>query len=170
MLEQEIASIIQFTLDKAGNPSPYYKEVPEGFLVPAAYFPPPEVVSGGHTLNTYALTYSMFIKFFHMERQGSHELALAVLTAIKERRGVIPLIKTDGTPAGRGFRLKDPEIKTINDKIGTSQLYLTWDSPRPYLNPESQKMMVYELNMYSRAAFEEVLAQRAAGPSAEDEP
>ena len=39
MLEQELASIIKFTLDRAGNPSPYYWNVQENFCVPAAYFP-----------------------------------------------------------------------------------------------------------------------------------
>ena len=47
MLEQEMASIIKFVLDRAGGPSPYYWNVPRHFCVPAAYFPTPEIDTGG---------------------------------------------------------------------------------------------------------------------------
>lgn len=84
MLEQEIASIMMFVLGRTGNPTPYYYEVPEGFLVPAVYFPVPEIVSRGDTFATYALEYNWYIKFFHSSTLLSHEMALTALTAIKE--------------------------------------------------------------------------------------
>ena len=65
MLEQEIASAIKFILESAGRPTPYYHNVPQGFLVPAVYFPPPEIISAGDTLLTYSLEYSWYVKFFH---------------------------------------------------------------------------------------------------------
>ena len=36
MLEQDMASIIKFVLENAENPAPYYWNVPENFMVPAA--------------------------------------------------------------------------------------------------------------------------------------
>ena len=38
MLEKEVASIIKFILDSAGNPVPYYHNMPENFVVPSVYF------------------------------------------------------------------------------------------------------------------------------------
>lgn len=64
MLEQEVASVIKYIIEKSGNPYPYYNEVPEDFIVPAVYFPVPEIVTGADTLSTYKLTYLWFIGFF----------------------------------------------------------------------------------------------------------
>ena len=47
MLEQEMASIIRFVLDKAGSPAPYYWNVPESFSVPAAFFQLPNCKAEG---------------------------------------------------------------------------------------------------------------------------
>lgn len=58
MLEQELASIMKYTLDAAGTPTPYYYRVPQHFMVPAVYFPLPEIVSGGETFLTYNLDYA----------------------------------------------------------------------------------------------------------------
>lgn len=154
MLEQEIASIMRFTLDRAGSPTPYYKEVPQDFLVPAVYFPVPEIGSRGDTLSTYALEYSWFIKFFHWDTQTAHDMAFRVFTAMLSARNLVPLIDTDGRPVGKGIRLKDPSMKKIEGASGVVQLSLAWDSPRPYDDTEYQKMMTYDLSMYSRDAFE----------------
>jgi len=165
VLEQEIASVIQFTLANAGipAPAPYYYEVPEGFIVPSVYFPVPEVASGGWTLSDYALTYAWFIKFFHRDRQGAYDNALAVLNAIKERRGSIPLIGVDGAPIGRGFRVKHSEIKSISGEFGAAQLYLSWESARPYLEQKAEKMMEFELNILNKAAFAAASGQPEPG-------
>jgi len=158
-LEQEIASTIKYTLIQAGNPSPYYDETPKDFLVPAAYFPPPEISSRGDTLLTYAISYVWFIKFFHSDTPSAYALGLSVLTALQSGRNVIPLINVDGNYTGRGFRLKDPSLKRIDGASGAAQLTLSWDSPRPYHDEPTQKMMVYDLNIYSRAAFEAATRQ-----------
>lgn len=157
MLEQEIASIIKYVLNKAGSPSPYYDEVPEGFLVPAVYFPTPEISSKGDTLSTYALSYVWFIKLFHKDTPSAHMLGVNVLTALQSGHCRIPLITNDGTETARAFRLKDPSMKAIDGANGVVQLTLTWDSPRPYVSPEAQKMMVYDLDMYTRGAFDEAV-------------
>lgn len=159
MLEQEIASIMKFTLEKAGNPAPYYNRVPEGFLIPSVYFPVPEVTTRGETFRTYALEYMWFIKFFGLDERRAHELAFSVLTAIKARRNLIPLIDTKGQPTGRSFRLKDPELKRLDGTPGVAQITLTWDSRRPYDDPAVQKMMVYDIDMHSKAAYEAAVAE-----------
>jgi hypothetical protein len=156
MLEQEIASAIKFILKSAGDPSPYYYEVPQDFLVPAAYFPSPEIVSGGDTLLTYSLRYSWFIKFFHKDTPSAYALGLAALTALQGKKNVIPLIGEAGGPTGRGFRAKDPSLKPLDR---AAQLTLMWDSPRPYDADGSQKMMVYDADLYIKAAYDGALSQ-----------
>ena len=71
MLEQEMASIIKFVLDNAQGPSPYYWNVPQHFCVPAAYFPTPEIDTGGETFLTYYMDYIWYIKLFHKTGQGA---------------------------------------------------------------------------------------------------
>ena len=150
MLEQEIASIIKFTLDGAGNPSPYYYNVPEDFTVPAAYFPSPEISTRGETFRTYAMEYAWYIKFFHKTNAEAHELALAVLTAIKQARNLVPLIGASGNPTGRKLRLDDPEISYTTrgqsvDESGAAILKLYWTSRRPYTDAEVLKMQEYHI-------------------------
>lgn len=40
-LEQEIASVIRFILDSLPGITPYYWDIPEGFVVPSVFFPQP---------------------------------------------------------------------------------------------------------------------------------
>lgn len=143
LLEQELASIIKYTLDKAQNPSPYYYEVPRHFTVPAAYFPTPEITTGGETFLTYSMDYAWYIKFFHKSSQEAYALGLAVLTAIKGNRNLIPLITTAGERAKGNIRLDDPKLKVLDN--GAAQLTLNWTSRRPYDAEETVKMQTYEV-------------------------
>ena len=156
MLEQEIASAIKFILDSAGGPAPYYYEVPQDFLVPAVYFPKPEVMSGGDTLLTYALTYSWYIKFFHKDEPLAYELGFAALTALQYKKNVVPLIDETGALTGRGFRLKDPALKMLDR---AAQLTLVWDSPRPYYDEKYEKMQHYYADLHTKSAYEAALLQ-----------
>lgn len=156
MLEQEIASAIKFILESAGGATPYYYSVPQGFLVPAVYFPPPEIISAGDTLLTYSLTYSWYVKFFHKDTQKAQTLALATLTALQSRKNIVPLIDENGKATGRGFRMMDPLLKPLENAV---QLTLMWKSPRPYNAGSSQKMMVYDLNMTAKNAFDSAVSQ-----------
>ena len=79
MLEQEMASIIKFVLDNAQGPSPYYWNVPQHFCVPAAYFPTPEIDTGGETFLTYYMDYVWYIKLFHKTGQGAYSLGFRSL-------------------------------------------------------------------------------------------
>ena len=160
MLDQEIASIIRFTLEKADSPSAYYWNVPEGFLIPSAFFPVPEVESGGYTLNTYAITFTMFIKFFCIDKQSAYDLAFGVLAAINRCRCKIPLIDADGEQTGRKFRIKNPSARGIEGETGTAQLTVTWESPRSYDTTEAEKIMEFDLNMHLRGAYAEATGQQ----------
>ena len=70
-LEQEIASIMKYVIDRAGKPAPYYWEVPAHFAVPSAYFPMPEIDTGGETFLTYYMDYAWYIKIFHRTKEGA---------------------------------------------------------------------------------------------------
>lgn len=143
MLEQELASIMKFTLDRAGNPSPYYYEVPQDFNVPAVYFPTPEIETGGETFVTYSMEYIWFIKIFHKSEQEAYAIGLSVLTAIKGNRNLIPLIDETGERAEGNIRVKDPKLKVLDN--GAAQLTLEWTSRRPYNAEEAVKMQSYEV-------------------------
>lgn len=149
MLEQEIASIIKFVLDSVGNPAPYYYNVPKSFSVPAVYFPRPEIATGGETFRTYRMEYDWFIKFFHSTTEDAHALAMTALTAILERRNLIPIIGTDGTPTGKGLRINDPAIKEIDNN--TVQLKITFTSRKPYYRPDVEKMQHYSIENWTNA-------------------
>lgn len=143
MLEQELASIIKFTLDRANNPSPYYYNVPRHFAYPAAYFPTPEILTGGETFLTYRMEYIWYIKLFHKSSERAYALGLSVLTAIKENRNLIPLINQQGERERGGIRLDDPKLTALDD--GAAQLTLSWVSRRPYDTEQAVKMQTYEV-------------------------
>ncbi len=147
LLEQELASIIKYTLDNSGVSAPYYYSVPEGFIVPAVYFPAPEITSRGETFSTYALEYVWFIKFFHSTTQDAYALALKVLTALKKQRNLVPLLNEDGSKTGEYLRLNDPSVKAVD--TGVAQLALTWTSRRPYDREKVQKMVVWEADFHT---------------------
>lgn len=142
LLEQEIASIMAFALENADNPSPYYWNVPEKFRYPAMYFPQPEIDTGGETMRTYSMRYSWYINIFCATTENAYALAWKVLTALKRKRNLVPLLNEDGSKSGRKLRLNDPSVKTIDN--GTAQLSLSWTSRRPYEYAEAQRMIEWD--------------------------
>ena len=144
MIEQETASIIKYVLDNSGNPAPYYYSVPQNFIVPAAYFPIPEITTRGETFRTFACEFAWFIKFFHNTTQEAYQRAYAALSAIKAARDLIPLIKQDGTLEGSGLWMRNPEVNQVDD--GAVQLILRWISRRPYNDLKYLKMMKWYTN------------------------
>lgn len=146
LLEQEIASVMAFALHYAGNPSPYYYEVPENFQYPAMYFPQPEIKTGGETFLTYAMRYEWYINVFCATTEDAFELAWKVLTALKQKRNLVPLLNEDGSRAEESLRLNDPSVEVVES--GVAQLTLSWTSRRPYDREEVQKMIVWEAESY----------------------
>lgn len=152
MLEQEMASIIRFVLDKAGSPAPYYWNVPESFSVPAAFFPTPELQSGGETFLTYYVDYVWYIKLFHSTSQGAYALGFAVLSQLKAVENLIPLIAEDGSIVEKSWvRVNDPQLKVLDD--GAAQLTISWRSRKPYsstIEPHTQSQQ-FEVDVHMKS-------------------
>ena len=167
VLEQEIASIIKFLLNSTGNPSPYYYEVPQSFAVPAAFFPQADIDTGGETLITYNMDYTIFVKFFSNTTEGAYRLGLMAVTAIRGKRNLIPLITGDGEDIpGQGLRINDPDMKMLDD--GAAQVRISWRSRRPHDDEACPKMAAYNLNSIAKtvdAATEAELERYVADPS-----
>ena len=146
MLEQEMASIIKYVLDKAGGPAPYYWNVPQNFSVPAAYFPTPEIDTGGETFLTYYMDYVWFIKLFHKTGQGAYSLGYDVMAAIRAARNLIPLIAEDGSEVeGSWVRINDPQLKVLDD--GAAQITISWRSRRPYNDTTAYRERAHSFNV-----------------------
>lgn len=139
-LEQEAASVMAFALRSAGNPNPYYWDVPQDFEYPAMYFPQPEIETGGDTLGTYASEYAWYINVFAETTEEAYEIANRALTALKRAKNYVPLLNEDGTETGKKLRLKDPGIKRVD--TGVAQLTIEWTSRRSYAENEPPKMQI----------------------------
>lgn len=145
-LEQEIASVIRFILDSVPEITPYYWDIPEGFVVPSVFFPQPELTPLGDTFASYAVEYDWYIQFFASTDEDAYASAAAALNALCAARLLVPLIDETGAAAGGGVRLKDPGgVKRLD--TGTAQLTLHWDSRRPYNRVDCQKVMHYNLDL-----------------------
>ena len=137
-LEQEVASVANFiNLALGDDVSPYYWEIAASVLVPAVYYPAPQIDTAGDALDSYEAAYMWLIKFFHKTDGEAHDLARRALMAIKNMRNVIPLINEDGSDAGRGFRVLDPTIKQVDR--GAWQMELRWHSPRYFSDSAGAK-------------------------------
>lgn len=95
-LEQEIASVIRFILDSVPGITPYYWDIPEGFVVPSVFFPQPELTPLGDTFASYAVEYDWYIKFFASTDEDAYASAAAALNAICAARLLVPLIDEAG--------------------------------------------------------------------------
>lgn len=149
MLEQDLASIMSFLTIHSGNPAPYYKNVPEQFCVPAVYFPRPEIGSSGDTFSTYALDFSLFVKFFHKTKEEAYELGYAAMCALLERRNRVPLIDETGKPTGKYIHVRDPTLRAVDE--GAVQLEIDWTARKPFLI-ESDKCAVRSIETAYSAA------------------
>ncbi|MCD8364685.1 MAG: hypothetical protein LUC83_02500 [Clostridiales bacterium] len=125
-------------LNSTGNPQPYYYKIPEDFMVPSAYFPPPEIVSGPDTFNTYKFDYVWYIKLFASSDNGAYDLGWEAVTAIRKARNLIPIIDENGEETGEYVRLKDPKMLLLDD--GACQLTVEWTSRRPYSYEDYEEM------------------------------
>lgn len=154
-LEQEIASIIKYLLDATGNPSPYYYSVPQSFVVPAAYFPTPEIDTDGDTLNTYGMDYVMYVKFFAKSTREAYNYGVTALTKTRGRRNLIPLINEMGNDTGKGMRIYDPDLKMLDD--GAAQLTIAWRSRRPYDRREYAEVRSVNLSLQGKQYEEKIV-------------
>jgi hypothetical protein len=89
------------------------------------------------------MRYSWYINIFCATTEDAYALAWKVLTALKQKRNLVPLLNEDGSKAGRCLRLNDPSIKAIDN--GVAQISLSWTSRRPYDQDDTQKMVYWEV-------------------------
>ena len=126
MIEQELASIAKYCSNVAEIEDIYFDEIPEGFERPSIYFPTVEQIPRGDTLSTYAYMNSWFIKVFDETTTKAFETASKIVNSIWRKRRLIPLMKEDGTPEGKGVRLREIRLNRLD--TGTIQIQLDWDS------------------------------------------
>ena len=157
MLDREIASAMRFLIDAADNPYPYYCKIPAEFKVPSIYFPQPNIATSGDTLSTYALEFNWYVTIFDVSTQAAHARALDALNALQLARCVIPLIDEKGALTGRGFRMKDPSLRNVDDCV--TRLILKWTSPRPYHSPPKQIISINHVNLMLRSAYDGAVSQ-----------
>lgn len=155
VLEQEMASIMKYVIDRAGKPAPYYWEVPAHFVVPSAYFPMPEIDTGGETFLTYYMDYAWYIKLFHRKKEEAYQLGHAVLTAIRAARNLIPMIAEDGSEIEESWvRVNDPKLKMLDD--GAAQLTINWRSRKPYNDTAvgAQRSQTFYVDVFMKSGKE----------------
>lgn len=147
MLEQELASIARFIFDNSGIQSVYYNEMPESFKTPSLYFPVPEVMTRGDTMNSYALMYSWYVKVFDVRSNTAFNKAFLALNAMKQKRNLIPLINPDGTLQGKGIRIRDPRLTKLD--TGVVQLQIDWNSVREFQRPAAEMVQSFVVEGWS---------------------
>jgi len=154
-LDREMASVIAFMLKATGNLQPYYEKMPQDFIVPSVYFPPPEVDSQGFTMSTYALNFVWFVKFFHSKSSLAFDLGFTAQNALKSVRNAVPVVDNEGNPTKRIIRLRDPLLRPMDN---AAQITLMWDSPRPYRRVESQAIAAINATIELKSAYDSALA------------
>ena len=138
MLEQEVASIARYVLNKTGLEHYYTDILPETFVYPSVYFPAPELDTEYDTLSTYSVYYRMPVRFFAADNQSAYRLALTAANHLISERNRIPLINPDGTESGKYFKVKKSDVKNID--IGVYGLNVEWESIRTFDDiPEEQE-------------------------------
>ena len=150
-MRQEEASIARCICEILPSAAVYYDTLPdEGFVVPAVYFPAPEVMARSSTLSAWAARYSWYIKIFAATARQAHELADKVVDELMTARRLVPLVGADGGFTGRTVRIDDPSVRTLNDTPGAAQLTITWDCCRDYFEPESTKVENIIINVHPK--------------------
>lgn len=144
MIEQEIASIIRFVLEACGNPTPYYHNIPESFVVPSVYFPVPEIDFQPDTFSGYRAEYSMFVNFFHSSTELAYQLAVPVCHSINTARRLIPEINYDGNRTGKFIRITNNQLKKADECA--YQLQLDWISRYDYTPQNGELVRDFYMN------------------------
>lgn len=144
MIEQEIASIIRFVLEACGDPTPYYHNIPESFVVPSVYFPVPETEFQPDTFSGYRAEYSMFVSFFHSSTELAYQLAAPVCHSINAARRQIPEIDYDGKWTGKYVRIQDTRLKKADECA--YQLQLEWTGRYNYTPQDGELIRNFYMN------------------------
>jgi hypothetical protein len=151
-MDQEIGSIIGFCYQQLPIQL-YMDRLPQGFIYPCLYFPPPITTDGADSVSTYLKSYTLPIKIFWgdmktkmMDSQKAAAEADRIADTIRERRFLIPLIQQDGTSASGFIRIRRCQVKPIDD--GVAQLTLIWNSRYLFHRDTYEKMRHFYLDQY----------------------
>lgn len=128
MLEQEIAALVHFL--EPLHLKLYFGELPQGFAIPSAYFPPPEVEGGQFSVSTYENVFTVFVKVFDRTSLESYDMASRIVKAIQSRRKLIPLYDEEGKLTGKNFRIIELGAKNID--AGITQVHMSWKTHAAY--------------------------------------
>ena len=90
---------------------------------------------------SFRYEYSWYVKVFSNNAQQAHNIALKIIDAIVSNRNLIPLVDETGEPLPYGVRIKNPEMKNIEDSPSAVQLYIRWQSSRPYRSENAKRAM-----------------------------
>lgn len=124
-MNDEVGSVMNFFYDLFPC-KVYTLEVPEKFVVPSMYYPPPLVFDSNDTNMTYMKTYSLPVKLFHRDSQKAIDKADMLADALRRKKGVIPLVDVEGKHTGHYIRMT--RIETRLSESGVAIITLNWDS------------------------------------------
>ncbi len=128
MLEQEIAALSHFI--KQYDLKLYFGELPENFVTPSAYIPPPEVEGDQFSVSTYENMFTVFVKIYGRNSMESFSLASRIEKAIQSRRKRIPLYDERGKLTGKNFLVIKLNARNID--VGVTQIEISWKSHTAY--------------------------------------
>lgn len=103
----------------------YTDEVPQNFVVPSMYFPPPFTFDGNDSISTFLKTFTLSVKLFHKDAHAANDEAERIADAVRAKRMLIPIINQNGMPIGEYIRADRIETR-IGD--GFASIIITWTS------------------------------------------
>lgn len=146
-MEQEIASIVRYIMDIAGESVKcLLHKVPTDFTKPTIYFPVPEFRTSLSSTSCYNVSYMWLIKVFAQTTEKAYIMARNIAFEIASNRYLIPIINEDGTKTGKFFAIYEPKITKADNGVYTIEI--DWDSTRLYKKEEVTKMQKHFENYF----------------------
>ena len=122
-IEFEVAAIYYACHDIIGIKE-YFDEIPQDFIVPCIYFPPPEVVGGAYSSSAYKSTFTMFAKVFSKTSLEASKYVSEILQSISKLKNKVALVDESGNKTGVYLRLENLKSNKVDD--GVYQIEFTW--------------------------------------------
>lgn len=117
-LEQYLASAVRYIQNRSdGKPVLYFDNIPENFAVPSIYFPVPRTRSRRATLQTYLTTIRMEAWFMASSDWLAYAAAAHIRDCILLDGCAVEIVEKDGTLTGKGLRVTEPEITSVDECI-----------------------------------------------------
>ncbi|OLN21853.1 phage portal protein [Domibacillus antri] len=133
-MNQEVGSIMA-SFHSVFPVKVYDEKMPEDFVVPSMYFPPPFSFDGPDTVSTFMKTFSLSVKLFHQSSHQASDEAERIADTIRAKRHLVPLLNADGTATTEFIRINRIDTR-VTGEVAT--IIVTWDS-RYYYERETFK-------------------------------